>query len=168
MFDGGAVLAPPDLEHGDDRRSRGALSGSTAVSCWLSSFAYGSTESRRETISQFEATRSAASALTMSMPAPQSTRSTPPNAACTRSAPRAGEHPVGGRRADDQLAALRAVDRRGGRSRGQREEQEDGEESAHGGRPEYPRRGARYAAVRPTGRSDSTFEQPLQTSRASS
>src|SRR6478736_1457764 len=32
-----------------------ALSGSTAVSCWLSSFTYGSTESRRDTISQFGA-----------------------------------------------------------------------------------------------------------------
>jgi hypothetical protein len=64
-----------------------ALSGSTAVSCWLSSFVYGSTESRRDTTSQLAATRSAASALTMSVPTPQSTLSTPPNATWTRSAP---------------------------------------------------------------------------------
>src|SRR5207247_4259484 len=63
------------------------LSGSTALSCWLSGFPYGSTEILRETISQLAATRSVASALTRSVPAPQSTRSMPPKATCTRSAP---------------------------------------------------------------------------------
>ena len=64
----------------------------------------------------------------------------------------AGEHRSGAWRADDQLAALRAVDRRRGRGRGEREEQEDGEESAHRGRPEYPRRAGERSGgrLRPT------------------
>src|SRR5581483_7281027 len=61
--------------------------GSTPVSCWLSVFVYGSSEIRRETTSQFDATTSARSALTMSLPAPQSTRSMPPHATWTRSLP---------------------------------------------------------------------------------
>src|SRR5579864_8622547 len=64
-----------------------ALSGSTAVSCWLSAFLYGSTERRRETTSQLDATLSVASALTMSRPAPQSTLSVAPHATWTRSLP---------------------------------------------------------------------------------
>ncbi len=40
------------------------LSGSTALSCWLSGFANGSTESRRETVSHVAATLSPRSALT--------------------------------------------------------------------------------------------------------
>src|SRR4051812_14555733 len=64
-----------------------ALSGSTAVSCWLSAFAYGSTEMRRDTTSQLAFTLSPASAATMSLPAPQSTESVPPKAAWTRSLP---------------------------------------------------------------------------------
>ena len=63
------------------------LSGSTAVSCWLAGLVDVSTESRRDTTSQFAATRSTASALTMSRPGPQSTRSVPPQATWTRSLP---------------------------------------------------------------------------------
>ena len=62
------------------------LSGSTAVSCWLSAFVVASTERRRATVSQ-PLSRSPASALTRSLPAPQSTVSTPPKAACTKSLP---------------------------------------------------------------------------------
>ena len=58
------------------------LSGSTAVSCWLSEFVYGSTDNRRDTFSQFAATLSLRSALTTSCwPVPQLTESTPPQAA---------------------------------------------------------------------------------------
>src|SRR5579862_9779096 len=64
-----------------------ALSGSTAVSCWLSVFVYGSTDSRRDTTSQFAAIVSSRSALTMSLPGPQSTRSLPPNATWMKSLP---------------------------------------------------------------------------------
>src|SRR5438552_15267799 len=52
------------------------LSGSTAVSCWLSEFVYASTDNRRDTFSQFAATLSLRSALTTSCrPVPQLTES---------------------------------------------------------------------------------------------
>ena len=115
------------------------LSGSTAVSCWLSAFLYGSTESRRETISQFEATLSTASALTMSIPAPQLTVSVPPNAACTRSFPapatmRSGVGVPMIRSAVfvPRIVAAVAVDANS------RKQEEKGQ-SAHRGCPEYPR-----------------------------
>ena len=108
------------------------LSGSTAVSCWLAGFVEGSTDSRCETTSQFAETRSAASALTMSRPPPQSTRSTPPQAAWTRSFPGPGGDRVRRRRPDDRVAAHGAADRRRGHRCGEHERCEGREEATHG------------------------------------
>jgi hypothetical protein len=77
------------------------LSGSTAVSCWLSRFAYGSTDSRRDTISQSAATLSPRSELTTSVPRPHATVSLPVKAVWRRSA-----------RAVPRIVAAAAVDAR--------------------------------------------------------
>ena len=61
-------------------------SGSTCVSCWLCGFRYGSREISRLTTSQSRATRSTASAVTMSRPRPQETASRTPFQAWMRSA----------------------------------------------------------------------------------
>src|SRR5204862_1812863 len=61
-------------------------SGSTCVSCWLCGFRYGSREISRLTTSQSRATRSDASAVTMSRPRPQETVSRTPFQAWMRSA----------------------------------------------------------------------------------
>src|SRR5207248_2078724 len=87
MFDAAPFSRRPTWKAATTVDPKEKLSGSTAVSCWLSPFAYGSTDRRRDTISQLAATTSLPSALTTSFPGPQSTRSLPPKAACTRLLP---------------------------------------------------------------------------------
>ena len=140
MFDGGPVLAPPDLERGDDRRSRrrAVRLDRGLVLAVVVHVRVDGEPSRHDLAVRGDAVARVGADDVDAGAAVDAVDAAERGLHAVGAA--AGEHPVGGRRADDQLAALRAVDRRGGRRRGQREEQEDDEESAHGGRPEYPRR----------------------------
>src|SRR5689334_24852798 len=79
MFDAAPLSRRPTWKATTTVEPHDALSGSTALSCWPSAFVYGSTESRRKTISHVAETLSERSALTTSFPVPQSTRSRPPH-----------------------------------------------------------------------------------------
>ncbi len=131
MFDAAPLSKRPSWYAATTVDPHEKLSGSTAVSCWLAGFVDASTESRRETTSQFAATRSArvgaddvaAGAAVDAVDAAER--------GLDRVVSGAGDDRVGLRRADDQLAERRPANRRRRCGSRKRERREDGNEPPH-------------------------------------